>query len=135
MSTDDLAYLREAIRLAVEAERNGNLPVGAVIVLDGQIVARGKNAIWEPTLDLTHHAEMEALWNLPPDLRTRCGEMTLYTTLEPCVMCAGAIMLHRVDRLVFGAVDPGAGVSSCIDSLPPRLNKRSTVLVCSLSQK
>jgi tRNA(adenine34) deaminase len=116
---DDLAYLREAIQLAKEAEHNGNLPVGALIVLDGEIITRGKNAIWEPVLDLTHHAEMEALWSLPPDLRIRCREMTLYTTLEPCMMCAGAIILHKVSRLVFGAVDPGGGVSSCFDVLPP----------------
>lgn len=119
MSTDDQSYLREAIRLAEEADREGNLPVGAVMVLDGQIIARGKNAIWEPALDLTHHAEMEALWSLPPDLQTRCKDMTLYTTLEPCLMCSGAIILHKVGRVVFGALGPDGGFSSCLDSLPP----------------
>jgi tRNA(adenine34) deaminase len=119
MSTGDQSYLREAVRLAEEAVREGNLPVGTVIVLDGKIVARGKNAIWQPAIDLTRHAEMEALRSLPPDLRTRCQEMTLYTTLEPCLMCAGAILLHQVGRLVFGANDPNGGVASCLDSLPP----------------
>ncbi len=119
MLEHDLSFLREAIRLAEEAERKGNLPIGAVIVLDGQIIARGMNAIWQPTTELTHHAEMEALRSLPPNLRDKCEEMTLFTTLEPCLMCAGAILLHQIGRLVFGAYDPNGGVASCLHSLPP----------------
>jgi tRNA(adenine34) deaminase len=119
MEDEKLIYLREAIQLAIKAERRGNLPIGAVIVLDGQIIARGKNAIWKPKLDLTRHAEMEALRNLPIHLRNRCAEMTLFTTLEPCVMCAGAIWLHQIGRLVFGSADPFGGVGSCIHTLPP----------------
>ena len=119
MSEAELLFFEEAIRLAEEAERRGNLPIGAVIVLRGQIVARGMNAIWQPTLDLTRHAEMEALRSLPPHLRRSCRDMTLYTTLEPCLMCAGAILLHQVGRLVFGASDPHGGVGACLGSLPP----------------
>lgn len=119
MEDKNLIFLREAIQLAIKAERRGNLPIGAVIVLDGQIVARGKNAIWKPRLDLTRHAEMEALRNLPSHLRNRCAEMALFTTLEPCLMCAGAILLHQVGRLVFGSADPFGGVGSCLHTFPP----------------
>jgi tRNA(adenine34) deaminase len=119
MLADDLLFLREAIQLAEEAGRMGNLPIGAVIVLDGQIVARGMNAIWQPTSELTRHAEMEALRSLPTRLRGRCREMTLFTTLEPCLMCAGAILLHQIGRLVFGSLDPYGGVAACLDTLPP----------------
>jgi len=119
MPEDDLLFFREAIHLAEEAERRGNLPIGAVIVLDGQIVARGMNAIWQPAIELTRHAEMEALRSLPTHLRQSCRDMTLYTTLEPCLMCAGAILLHQIGRLVFGSSDPYGGVAACIDTLPP----------------
>ena len=113
------AFLRQAIRLAEEAERRGNLPIGAVITLDSQIIATGMNSIWQPTLELTRHAEMEALRHVPPHLWPRSREMALFTTLEPCLMCAGAILLHHVGRLVFGSSDPYGGVASCLDSLPP----------------
>jgi tRNA(adenine34) deaminase len=119
MLPNDRSFLREAIRLAEEAEQSGNLPIGALIVLHGEVVAWGKNAIWQPALNLTRHAEMEALRNLPSNLRASCGEMTLYTTLEPCLMCAGAILLHQLSRVVFGSSDLYGGVGSCIGSLPP----------------
>ena len=97
----------------------GNLPIGAVIVLNGVVIARGMNTIWQPSIDLIRHAEMEALRNIPLHLRANCQEMTLFTTLEPCLMCAGAILLHQVGRLVFGASDPHGGVGACLGSLPP----------------
>lgn len=118
MLEDDLSFLREAIRLAEETERKGNLPIGAVIVFDGQIIARGMNTIWQPAVELTKHAEMEALRTLPSRFRTICRQLTLYTTLEPCLMCAGAILLHQIGRVVFGASDPIGGVASCFDCLP-----------------
>ena len=119
MNTDGLSFFREAIHLAEEAERKGNLPIGAVIVLDGQVIARGMNTIWEPITDSTRHAEMEALRSIPIHLRNRCDEMTLFTTLEPCLMCASAVWLHRIRRLVFGSSDPYGGAAPCLDSLPP----------------
>lgn len=119
MPTRDHSLLYEAIRLAEEAGQRGNLPIGAVIVLNNEIVSTGMNAIWVPVLDLTRHAEMEALRSLPSELRAKCKEMTLYTTLEPCVMCAGAILLHQLGRLVYGSTDPFGGVSTCRDTLPP----------------
>jgi tRNA(adenine34) deaminase len=119
MQDADLLFLREAIQLAQEAERNRNLPIGAVIVLDGQIIARGMNSIWSPVIELTRHAEMEALRNLPSHFQGRYAEMTLFTTLEPCLMCAGAILLYQIGRVVFGATDPFGGVTCCLDYLPP----------------
>jgi len=71
LSAEDLSLLREANRLAQEAERRGNLPIGAVIALDGEIIAKGMNSIWQPTIELTRHAEMEALRNVPSSLWSR----------------------------------------------------------------
>jgi tRNA(Arg) A34 adenosine deaminase TadA/ribosomal protein S18 acetylase RimI-like enzyme len=117
---DDMPILlREAIQLAEEAQRRGNLPIGAVIVLDGKVVASGMNSIWRPQRDLTRHAEMEALRAVPAELWSRSREMTLFTTLEPCVMCAGAILLHRLGVVVFGSTDPYGGVGACLRDLPP----------------
>ncbi len=117
-TSEDIIYLREAVKVAHQAELSGNLPIGAVILLDGQVIARGANSIWKPELALTRHAEMEAMRAVPADLWARSREMTLYTTLEPCVMCAGAILLHRLGRLVFGATDPHGGAGTCLGDLP-----------------
>lgn len=116
---NDIEYLRRAVRLAHEARQAGNLPIGAVITLDGRIVAEGKNAIWSPVLAPNRHAEIEALETLPPDLRARAGEMTLYTTLEPCLMCLGAILVYHIGRVVFGAYDPRGGASCVLGHMPP----------------
>jgi tRNA(adenine34) deaminase len=118
-SDQDTTYLRRAIELAREAERCGNLPIGALICLDGEIIAEGMNSIWQPVVGLTRHAEMEALRSVPAHLWARSREMTLFTTLEPCLMCAAAILLHAIGRLVFGAVDPDGGAGAAVQSLPP----------------
>ena len=118
-SEQDTTYMRRAVQLAREAERRGNLPIGALICLDGEIIAEGMNSIWQPALGLTRHAEMEALRCVPEGLWSRAREMTLFTTLEPCLMCAGAILLHQIGRLVFGAADPYGGVGAALESLPP----------------
>lgn len=121
--------MRAAIHEANTAREDGEVPVGAVVVLDGQIIGRGFNQR-ERLNDPTAHAEMLALtaaasavgdWRL-----TGC---TLYVTLEPCVMCAGAIVLARVDRLVYGARDPKAGACESLYSVTTdaRLNHRVTV--------
>jgi tRNA(adenine34) deaminase len=127
-SPEHQAFLREAVRLAQEADRRGNLPIAAVITLDGKVVARGMNSIWRPTYDLTRHAEMEVLRNVPSHLWWRSREMTLYTTLEPCLMCAGAILLHHLGHLVFGSADPVGGVAACLDSLPPYFKQELSLI-------
>lgn len=109
----------EALQLAEQAEREGNLPIGAVIALNGEVIARGRNAIWRPRLALSRHAETEAILAVPADLWARAAEMTLVTTLEPCLMCAGAILLHRIGRVVFGSTDPAGGAGAAMSSLPP----------------
>ena len=119
----ELRFPREAIRFAEEAERRGSLPAGTAIALDGEIVALGVNWIWRTVLALTRRGEMEALSGVPPELWLRSGEMTLSTTLEPCVMCAGAIPLHGIGPLLFGAVDPLGSVGAVLGSLPPRCRR------------
>ena len=97
--------MTEALDLARDAERAGEVPVGAVVVVDGQIIGRGRNAPVE-LHDPTAHAEMLALREAAAALGNyRVERATLYSTLEPCVMCAGALVAARIERLVFGARD------------------------------
>jgi len=104
MSSDDL-FMREALDLARQAEANGEVPVGAVVVVDGQICGRGFNSPIRLN-DPTAHAEILALREAAGKIRNyRLESATLYATLEPCVMCAGALVAARVGRLVFGARD------------------------------
>jgi tRNA(adenine34) deaminase len=117
-------FMRRAIELARLADGEGNLPVGAVIALDGEAVAEGRSAIWAPRFDQTRHAEMEALRAVPQDLWTRSQQMTLYTTLEPCLMCLGSILLHGIGSVVFGARDSYGGAGPVLSHLPPFFRER-----------
>ncbi len=118
ISEADRMFFERAIALAVDAEQKGNLPVGAVITYEGEIIAEGQSAIWQPTFNANRHAEIEALRNVPAHLWPKSREMTLYTTLEPCLMCLGAILLHSIGRVVFGSVDPYGGANSVIGQMP-----------------
>jgi len=121
--------MQEALALAGEAARAGEVPVGAVAVFEGRVVGRGRNRR-EEDRDPCAHAELLALREAARALgRWRLTGVTLVVTLEPCAMCAGALVLARVDRLVFGASDPKAGaVGSLMDlSADPRLNHRFPV--------
>jgi tRNA(adenine34) deaminase len=101
----DEAFLRTALELAQEAERAGEVPVGAVVVLGGHVIGRGRNSPIS-THDPTAHAEILALREAAASLQNyRLEGATLYATLEPCVMCAGALVAARVSRLVFGTRD------------------------------
>lgn len=108
-SPDDEAWLRYAIRLAQRAEAQGEVPVGAVVVKDGRCIAEG----WNTPIaqhDPTAHAEIIALRQAGLAVQNyRLTDATLYVTLEPCVMCMGAISHARIKRLVFGAFDPKRG--------------------------
>jgi tRNA(adenine34) deaminase len=121
--------MREALALAREAGAQGEVPVGAVAILDGRIVGRGANAR-ESARDPTAHAELTALREAARTLgRWRLTGVTLVVTLEPCAMCAGAMVLARIDRLVYATSDPKAGaVGSLMDlSQDARLNHRFEV--------
>jgi tRNA(adenine34) deaminase len=125
----DAAMMREALELATRAALQGEVPVGAVVVRDGRIVGRGYNA---PILsnDPTAHAEIRALRDAGHSLGNyRLGECTLYVTLEPCAMCAGAIMHARIARLVYGASDPKTGACGSVIDLfaEGRLNHHTEV--------
>ena len=126
---DDVDLMREALALAREAGDRGEVPVGAVAVLEGRIVGRGANAR-EGARDPTAHAELVAIQEAARSLgRWRLTGVTLYVTLEPCAMCAGAMVLARIERLVYAASDPKAGaVGSLLDlSADARLNHRFAV--------
>lgn len=120
----DIRFFQRAVELAREAGRSGNLPIGAVIALEGRIIAEGRNAIWFPTFNPNRHAEIEALRQVPPDLWEHSRGMTLYTTLEPCLMCLGAILLHRIGRVMYGAADCYGGASQVMGHAPPYFEER-----------
>jgi tRNA(adenine34) deaminase len=105
VNSSDESFMHQALDLAREAERSGEVPVGAIVVLNGAVIGRGRNspiALADPTA----HAEILALREAAATIRNyRIEGATLYTTLEPCVMCAGALVTSRVARLVFGARD------------------------------
>ena len=102
-------FMKEAIKLAKIASSEGEVPVGAVIVKDGKIVSRGKNER-EKKQNALSHAEIEAINNACKALGSwRLDDCELYVTLEPCPMCAGAIINARIKTLIFGAFDPKAG--------------------------
>ena len=126
---EDSRWMLEALREAERAGRRGEVPVGAVVVGAGRVLGRAGNAI-EAAQDPTAHAEMLALRQAAAALGTRrLLATTLYVTLEPCAMCAGAAVLARVPRLVFGAADPKAGACGSLRNVAedPRLNHRCQV--------
>jgi len=119
-----------ALNEARRALDEGEVPVGAVVVWEGQVIGRGHNQV-ESLQDATAHAEMIALGAAMNSRGSwRLEDCTLYVTLEPCTMCAGAIVLARLPRLVFGAADPKAGAcGSVLDILKEqRLNHRVDVM-------
>jgi tRNA(adenine34) deaminase len=125
----DETFMRRALELARRGGESGEVPVGAVVVLDGEIVGEGFNApvsLHDPTA----HAEIRALRAASQRLGNyRLAGSTMYVTLEPCVMCAGAIMHARVERVVFGAADPKTGACGSVIDLfsERRLNHHAQV--------
>jgi tRNA(adenine34) deaminase len=112
VSPVDMEYLRRAIALGEEAEKEGNLPIGALIAMDGTILAQAKNKVLFPEFHPGRHAEIEAMNMIPGKyLHEHSRKMTLYTTQEPCVMCLGAIILYRIGRVIYGGADPKRGAS------------------------
>jgi tRNA(adenine34) deaminase len=118
MSDSDPAFMREALELAEEAARRGEVPVGAVVTREGRIIARGFN---RPILsaDPTAHAEIVAMRAAAEALGNyRLTACELFVTLEPCAMCVGAMLHARLSRVVFGARDPKTGACGSVIDLP-----------------
>jgi tRNA(adenine34) deaminase len=123
---DDERWMRLALEEARAAEALGEVPVGAVIVRGGELVARGHN-LTHTRQDPSAHAEMVAIRRAAEAIgHWRLLGCTLYVTLEPCAMCSGAIVLARIPRLVYAAPDPKAGMSGSLENLVqyPKLNHR-----------
>ena len=127
---DHDALMGLALEQAALAEAHDDVPVGAVVVRDGEVIATGRNRR-EVDGDPTAHAEVLALRAASQVVgRWRLDGCTLVVTLEPCAMCAGAIVLSRIERLVYGATDPKAGAVRSLMTLAddPRLNHRAEVV-------
>jgi len=126
----DEKFMRAAIAEAKKAAAVGEVPVGAVVVKDGRVIARTHN-LRESKNDAAAHAEIEAVRKAGRKLGTwRLDGCTLYATLEPCPMCAGAAINARIDRVVYGARDPKAGCCGSLYNLPEdtRFNHRPEVV-------
>ena len=125
----DEQYIRNALDLARDAAKHNEVPIGAVVVQGGTIIAAATNRTIRDQ-DPTAHAELLAIREASSKLdRWRLDDCTLYVTLEPCAMCAGAIVLARMKRVVFGAWDEKAGMAGSVGDLlrHPRLNHRPEV--------
>jgi tRNA(adenine34) deaminase len=119
MDEKDYKYMQMAVDEAMKAQALGEVPIGAIIVHDNEVIARAHN-LRETTQNAVTHAELSAIQDACNVLGSwRLEETTLYVTLEPCPMCAGAILQSRIPRVVYGARDPKGG---CVDSLYRLLN-------------
>jgi len=122
----DEQYMRQAIEAAKIAQENGDVPIGAVVVYENQVIGRAYNQR-EQLKDPTAHAEIIALTQAAAFIESwRLHGCTIYVTLEPCAMCAGALVLGRLDRLVYGCNDPKAGACGSLYNIvqDERLNHR-----------
>ena len=130
MSAHDAAFMQVALEQAADSAKAGEIPVGAVVVVSGEIVATGQNRSIRDS-DPSAHAEVVALRAAGSTLSNyRLTDATLYVTLEPCPMCIGAIAQARVARVVFGAYDPKAGAAGSVIDLSdsPAFNHRFEIM-------
>ena len=126
---DDAAWMNMALKLAGDAAAAGEVPVGALVVKDGKVIGKGHNRNLMDN-DPTAHAELVALREAAAHVGNhRLGDCVMFTTIEPCAMCAGAMVHARVTRLVYGAKDPKAGAAGSVLAVlnHPRLNHRIEV--------
>jgi tRNA(adenine34) deaminase len=133
----DIEFMQLALALANEAANNGEVPVGAIVVRNGEIIGRGSNTpigLHDPTA----HAEIQAMRQAAAHTGNyRLVDCTLYVTLEPCAMCAGAMQHARIAKLVFGASDPKTGACGSVINLmgEPKLNHHCEVLSSVLAEE
>ena len=128
-SSNDEFYMRQALYEAELAAIKGDVPIGAVIVREGRIISWGHNER-EISNDPTGHAELIAIRRAAEEINSwRLSGCTLYVTLEPCLMCGGAIINSRIDRVVFGPYDPKAGALGSLYNVcsDPRLNHEAAI--------
>jgi tRNA(adenine34) deaminase len=128
-SASDTQWMQVALEEAAKAPATGEIPIGAVIIQGGKILGKAHNSR-EVSQDPTAHAEIVVIRAAASALGSwRLTDTTLYVTVEPCAMCFGAIILARIPRVVFGALDPKAGACGSVFDLPaePRLNHRVAV--------
>ena len=131
----DEEYMAEALRLAADALEQDEVPVGAVVVRDGRVIGRAHNQR-ELLNDPTAHAEMIAITQAAEDVGNwRLEDCTMYVTLEPCAMCAGAVVLSRLDRVVYGARDPKAGAVESLGCVPVGVRVERIALADSARQR
>ena len=128
MKRDDIKYMKEALKLALLAYQKDEIPVGAVIVHENKIIAKGYNQV-ESLVDPTAHAEILAITSAATYLKSKwLHNCTLYVTIEPCSMCAGALVLSRIKEVVFAAKDSKTGAfGSKIDINRLKLNHKIKV--------
>ncbi|MEN1966491.1 tRNA adenosine(34) deaminase TadA [Lentibacillus sp. N15] len=127
---DDEKYMRQAIQQALMAKEMGEVPIGAVIVYDGEVIATGYN-VRETSQSTLSHAELIAMEQANKKIGSwRLEDCTLYVTLEPCPMCAGAIVQSRIPRVVYGAADSKAGCAGTLMNLlgEDRFNHQAEVV-------
>ena len=132
MMEEDIRYMRDALREAQSALEEGEVPIGAVVVCKGRIIARGHN-LTETLNDVTAHAEMQAVTAAASWMGGKyLNDCTLYVTVEPCPMCAAALNWAQMGRIVYGAADPRRGYSLFT---PPLLHPRTQVTAGILSDE
>ena len=118
MQIDDNKFMKEALKEAIKAYNENEVPVGAVIVKDGKVIARAHNQK-ETKLDTTKHAEIIAIQKASKKLKNwRLEDTTMYVTLEPCTMCIGAIIGARIKKVCFGAMDEKTGACGSVLNIP-----------------
>ena len=124
----DIYFMQEAFKEAKKAEDKGEVPIGAIVVFEDEIIGRGHNQV-EGTQNPTQHAEIIAIEQATKFRGWRLGNCTLYVTLEPCIMCTGAIVHSRIDRVVYALEDPKRGFLGSVEdySNDPRLNHQFEV--------
>ncbi len=135
MQNTDEVYMREALKEAMIAADMGEVPVGAVVVKEGDIIGRGHN-LREKTGDATSHAEVQAIRQACEHIGGwRLEGCTLYVTLEPCCMCAGAVINSRIDRVVYGAADIEAGCCGSVSNVFHMPMSHHPILIGGVLQK